>query len=359
MACETGGALLLQSSGSTGRPKIVRRSAEALDAVGENCRRTLRMGPGDRMLVAIPASHSYGIDHAMLAAPLAAAAVELHERFDPETVARRLADESVTLMPGVPSIYEALAASEDGAGAAPRRNSSLRHAYSAGGPLPESVWNAFRERFGVPIGQIYGSTEFASVTFNDPGVAPFDPSSVGRPMAGVDLRILDVETPDVHQPLETGRVGQVAVRAPSMSDGYVNDAEPPTREGYFLSGDLGCLDEHGRLHIQGRLKLLIDVGGRKIDPLEIEAVLAEHPEVGEAVVVPIGATATVNRLKAVVTPAQQEAQQERSPDPEALRRWVRQRLSRHKVPRIFEVRADLPRTSLGKIRRDAVEPSSS
>ncbi len=344
-ACRGDGGLLLQSSGSTGRPKIVRRGGAALDAVGENCRRALGMTADDRLLAAVPVSHSYGIDHAMLAAPLAGAAVELHGGFDAEAVARRLTDGDVTLMPGVPFMFEAVASDA----VAPSADTGLRHAYSAGGPLPSSVCEAFRRRYGVAVGQIYGSTEFASVTFNDPTVEPFDPTSVGRPMEGVEIRVLETDAPRVDRPVAPGVEGQVAVAAPSMCDGYVGQATPPTEDGFFLSGDLGRLGTDGRLWITGRLKHLLDVGGRKVNPAEIEGVLREHPDVGDAVVVAVAATATVNRLKAVVTPG------DATPDPATLRRFAGERLSRHKVPRRVEVWADLPRSAMGKVLRDAVE----
>jgi len=234
---------------------------------------------------------------------------------------------------------------------------TLRRAYSAGGPLPLAVFDAFRQRFGIPVSQLYGATEIGSVMFNDPDApGPFDPASVGRPMRGVDVRVLDVERPRPDQPLPAGAEGHVAVRADSMMSGYLRDdddeaAPPTTVDGYLLTGDLGRLDAHGRLTLTGRIKLLIDVGGLKVNPLEVEAVLAQHPEVAACVVLPVRVSDTVSRLKAIVQPRDPAGG---GPTAESLRRFARERLTPYKVPRLFEVRATLPRSPTGKILRHLV-----
>src|SRR5205085_7314228 len=135
----------------------------------------------------------------------------------------------------------------------------------AGGPLPGAVHEAFGRRFRVRLSQLYGATEIGSVTYADPTREGFDPSSVGRPMRGVSVRILDAAEPRVDRPLPAGAEGHVAVRAASMLSAYVGDDASPTADGYFLTGDLGRLDAHGNLTVTGRTKLLIDVGGRKVN----------------------------------------------------------------------------------------------
>jgi acyl-CoA synthetase (AMP-forming)/AMP-acid ligase II len=214
------------------------------------------------------------------------------------------------------------------------------------------VADAFAERFGVTVSQLYGATEIGSVTYSDPDLTGFDPASVGRPMQGASVRILSADSLDVNVPLPPGEQGHVAVAAASMLDSYLGDDTPPTTNGYFLTGDLGRLDEHDNLTITGRIKLLIDVGGLNVNPVEVEEVIAEHPGVASCVVVPVRVSETVSRLKAIVTPRADAAEE---PTPESLRKLARSRLAGYKVPRLFEVRDSLPKSPTGKILRHLVE----
>ena len=136
----------------------------------------------------------------------------------------------------------------------------------------------------MPVRQLYGCTEAGTLTANmdDDPVATFE--SVGRPVDGVQVRIED----DDGEQVPTGSIGEVAVKAPGLTNGYADMEELNSqvfREGYFITGDLGKLDDEGRLTITGRKKLLIEVGGYKVDPIEVEDVVVAHPKVGEAVVV--------------------------------------------------------------------------
>jgi acyl-CoA synthetase (AMP-forming)/AMP-acid ligase II len=151
--------------------------------------------------------------------------------------------------------------------------------------------------------------------------------------------------------LPAGAVGAVAVGAPSRLRGYVGHPGAPAAGGFFLTGDLGRLDARGNLTLTGRTKLLIDVGGRKVNPLEVEAVLAEHPRVGRCVVLPVRVSETVSRLKAIVVP---RAGYDAGPTPDELRRYARERLVPYKVPRIIEVRPSLPTSPTGKVLRHLV-----
>jgi acyl-CoA synthetase (AMP-forming)/AMP-acid ligase II len=341
--------LLLQSSGTTGAPKIVLRSAASLDAVAEAMVEGIGFGPRDHVLLPIPLCHSYGIEHGLLAPVWAGSCVHLTRGFDLRLVLSELTEGSITIFPGVPFMYETLARTGE-----PRTLPALRRAYSAGGPLPTGMFDAFRARFGVSVSQLYGATEIGSVMFNDPdGPAPFDPASVGRAMRGVDVRVLDVDDPCPDRPLPPGAEGQVAVRADSMMSGYLRDdaQKTPLLGGFFLTGDLGRLDDNGRLTLTGRIKLLIDVGGLKVNPLEVEAVLAQHPDVAACVVLPVRVSETVCRLKAVVQPRDPDGA---GPTAGSLRQFARARLTPYKVPRVFEVRKDLPRSPTGKILRHLV-----
>jgi acyl-CoA synthetase (AMP-forming)/AMP-acid ligase II len=325
-------SLLLQSSGTTGLPKIVHRSAAAIDAVSHQMAVSVGMGPDDVFLSCVPLCHSYGLEHGLLTPLWAGSTVHLAQGFDLATIRRELTRSGVTVFPAVPSVFEMLAGlGED------ERFPSLRLAYSAGGPLPHSVYQTFLDRFGVPIAQLYGATEVGSITFACPQQPNFDPTAVGRAMPGVELSV-DAE-------------GQLLVRAGSMLSGYVDAESPVNADGFFPTGDLARLDEHGNLTITGRLKLLIDVGGRKVNPLEVEQTLRQHPGVNECVVVPLKLSDTVYRLKAVITPTRPGA----PPTGEELRSFAKDHLSAYKVPRVFEVRESLPRSATGKILRHLLE----
>jgi acyl-CoA synthetase (AMP-forming)/AMP-acid ligase II len=334
--------LLLQSSGTTGSPKIVCRSGLSLDFVSHQMALAIGLRSDDRVLATVPLCHSYGLEHGLLAPLYAGATVRLCAGFDLQAVVRELAGGQASILPSVPAVYEMLA----GLGQPDLAYRSVRAAYSAGGPLPISIYEALLRRHGLRVTQLYGATEIGSAAYADPASSGFDPASVGTAMDGVDIRIAGV-----HDPAPIGEEAQVLVRARSMFSGYFGGEDAGMVDGYFPTGDLGRLDRHGNLTLTGRLKLLIDVGGQKVNPLEVEQVLAGHPRVGLCVVVPLPQTQTVSRLKAVVTPRDPSD----PPDPEELRHYARERLTPYKVPRVIEVRACLPVSPTGKVLRHLLE----
>jgi acyl-CoA synthetase (AMP-forming)/AMP-acid ligase II len=341
-------ALLLHSSGTTGLPKIVVRSGKSIDAVSEAMTESVGFRPDDRALACVPLCHSYGIEHGLLAPTWAGSAVRLCPGFDLPTVIAEL-DKGATIFPGVPFIYEMLARQ-----AAGHRYPKLRRAYSAGGPLPESVRHSAHEQLGMSVTQLYGATEIGSVTYSNPDLPGFEPASVGRPMRGVEIRILAPDATSANEPLPPGTEGHVAIRAASMFEGYLVPGSSKTScellDGFFPTGDLGRLDANENLMLTGRIKLLLDVAGLKVNPLEVEAALLQHPAVSACLVQAMPVTETVSRLKAVVVRTQGNDQI----TGETLRQFLRDRLAPHKVPRVYEFREDLPRSAAGKILRQNV-----
>ena len=339
----TGSGLMLLSSGTTGDPKIVMRDGASLDAVARNVARVTGLTSNDRVLSMIPLCHSYGVEHGILAPTYAGCAVHLCRGFDTRIVIDQLTAGSVTVLPGVPSIFEMLARWGDGSVTFPR----LRCAYSAGSQLPMSVFDACHRKLQLRVGQLYGSSEVGSVTFNNPHAAGHDPMSVGLPMPGVVATIVDPKTQRLDRPLPPGVEGELAIHAPSMLHGYVGQCESPVQDGYFLTGDLARLDACGALTITGRIKLLIDVGALKVNPLEVESVLAQHEGVQDCVVVAAPVTDTISRVRAIVVATESA----RPPSAESLRQFARARLSAHKVPRVIEFAKALPKSPTGKILR--------
>ncbi len=338
-AAESGaGAMLLQTSGTTGAPRLIRRDLLALDPVGEGCISRIGVKPDDTMLVTVALYHSYGLDQAILTGVMSGCTIELHRKFSPLATRAALTQRGVTLWPAVPVMLDAMA--HLGAERAHR----LRRVYIAGSPLPGRVARGFEAAYGVPVGQLYGASEFGSVTFNDPDEPGFEAECAGRPLDRVAARILASDASE--RTLAPGEEGQIAIAGPSVLTEYLGDPRPAAPGGFVRTGDLGRMDASGRLFVTGRIKLLIDVGGFKVNPLEVESVLMRHPDVREAVVVPLPYSDTVSRLKAVILPLPG-----RTPTRRELLAFARRHLIPYQVPRVFEVRSEVPRSPTGKILR--------
>jgi long-chain acyl-CoA synthetase len=344
-----GDAIYQYSSGSTGRPKRVPRTHAQLAAEAEAYVRATGLGADDTILCALPLFHTYGLGCCLMAAVHSGATLVILDGPAPFAIHRGraldlLERHGVTVFPAVPFMLRLLADGERRADL-----SALRFCFSAANALPRSTFEAFDRRFGVPVRQLYGLTEAGAVTVNADGDPWATARSVGRPLPGVELEVRDAGG----RPAESGRIGEIAIRGPAMTRGYGGVDEEVNRQafpgGWFLTGDRGRLDEDRRLIITGRRKLLIDVRGDKVDPIEVEDVLAVHPKVREVVVV--GAPSGVDgeeRVKAVVVARDPCGERE-------LIRFCRERLANHKLPELVEFRDEIPRSPLGKVlRKDLV-----
>jgi long-chain acyl-CoA synthetase len=331
------------SSGSTGRPKRVARTHAQLRGESEYYP-WIGIEADDRIFCTIPLFHTYGMGCCMLAATRTGATLVMLEDPNPFLLRRQRAmelieTEGVTIYPGVPFNFRLMAEAPASADL-----SSIRLAFSAGTALPRPFFDAFLDKFGVPVRQLYGCTEAGTLTANldDDPVATFE--SVGKPVETVEVVIEDEDG----APVPPGTVGEIAVRSPGLTSGYSDMEElnrQAFRDGFFLSGDLGVLDEEGRLTITGRKKLLIEVGGYKVDPIEVEDVVVAHPKVAEAVVVGVQSKVQGEELvKAVVVPGDELDERE-------LIGFCQQRLANFKVPQVVEFREEIPKSPLGKILR--------
>ncbi len=335
------------SSGSTGRPKRVPRT-HAQCAAEAAMYKSLGLVPEDRIFSAIPMFHTWGMGACLFASAASGATVVILE--DPQPFLRRrhaalelIERERATVFPGVPFNFNLLAE-------APTRAdlSSLRLCFSAGTALPRSTFEAFGERFGVLVRQLYGSTETGMIAANlseDP-VATF--ASVGPSVPGVEVEIVDEEG----EAVPSGEIGEIAVRSPAASSGYAGADEKSRqafRDGCFFTGDLGHLGDDGLLYLEGYRKLLIEVAGFKVDPIEVQDVIRTHPCVSDVVVVGIrGQEAGEETVKAVVVPSQDCEEHE-------LLALCRERLANFKVPRTVEFRDSITTSPLGKVlRKDLV-----
>lgn len=331
------------SSGSTGRPKRLDRThgqcvAEAESYLG------LGLTPEDKILAAVPLFHTWGMGACIFGAAVSGATLVILEDPHPFLLKRHRAlelieNEGITVFPGVPFNYRLMADSP-----ADSDLSSLRLCFTAGMAMPRETFEAFGERFGVLVRQLYGSTETGMIAANlsDDPVTTFE--SVGTPVKGVTVEIVD----DDGAAVAAGEVGEVTVASPSSTLGYGDLPELNAlafRDGRFFTGDLGRLDENGMLFLEGRKKLLIETGGFKVDPIEVEAVINDHPGVSESVVVGVDTeVAGEQKVKAVVVPDGECEERE-------LIAFCRERLANFKVPQSVEFRDEIPKSPLGKVLR--------
>jgi long-chain acyl-CoA synthetase len=247
--------------------------------------------------------------------------------------------EKVSVFPGVPHIFKALAE----APADPKVDtSSLRFCFSGGNFLEVNVFDLFMRRFGVAVRQMYGCTEAGSVSINrEVQGARFKKSSVGQPVKGVEVKIVD----ELKNELLAGKIGEIAIKGLALTAGYsnvVNGDIANFKESWFFTGDLGKKDKEGFIYIIGRKRTFIDTGGYKVDPAEIEDVLAGFPGVAEAVVVGIEVPGGEELIKAVIVPSG-------DCDAEAVRAYCEEKLADFKIPRMIEFRRELPRNPMGKV----------
>jgi long-chain acyl-CoA synthetase len=331
------------SSGSTGLPKRLDRTHGQCRALAE-AYLGLGLGPEDRILGVAPLYHDWGMGSCILGSAASGATLVVLEDPHPFLLRRHRAlelieQERITVFPGVPLNYRLMAESP-----AEADLSSLRLCFSAGTALPRETFEAFGERFGVLVRQLYGSTETGVIAANmseDP-VSTFE--SVGKPVSGIEVRIVDEEG----EPLPAGEIGEVTVSGPAVSNGYTDLPElnrVAFRDGYAFTGDLGRLDGDGMLYLGGRKKLLIEVGGFKVDPFQVEEVIDSHPGVAESVVVGVETgEAGEQRVKAVVV---RDGECEES----ELVAYCRERLANFKIPQSVEFRDQIPKSPIGKVLR--------
>jgi non-ribosomal peptide synthase protein (TIGR01720 family) len=334
------------TSGSTGEPRLVCRSQANQAAEAAHIARSANLRAEDVIVCPVPLFHALGQFCCMIAAVYAGATLVLVEEEGESTadypwyVGRTIElirKHRAAIFIAVPYIFEALA---DLPGRVPADLSSLRLCLSGSNFLAEETRRRFGDRYGVAIRQTYGSSEAGSVCWDrDPEPAP---GTVGRPLDGVVVEVVD----DAGTSVPAGTEGEVVVRSAAVMRGYAElgpDATSPAVHGY-LTGDLGRLDGAGRLSITGRKRILIDTGGHKVNPVEVERVLLGHPAVTDAAVVGVPVRGGGNLLAAAVIAIA-------GTDLTELRALCAEQLTDYKVPVRYRFVEQIPRTALGKIRR--------
>lgn len=327
------------TSGVGGKSKIVPRSYHSVLDEIVNYIKTINLTPGDVVVCPAPFFHAYGLINGFLAPFYQRAAVILMERFIPNDFISLVKTYKPTIFIGVPFMYDMLAQTYL------EREvdfSSLRICFSAGGKLSGDTAQRFTHRFGVRINQQYGSTETGTMAVNLYPDGFDDVNSVGRPLPGREMKVVDETDQDV--PL--GREGEIKIYSQGTTGGYLHLEElnkQKFKNGWYFTGDIGYMDANGNFFITGRKSFFINVGGLKVDPFEVEQVLSSNPCIKECAVVG-NEDKTTNReiVKAFVVPEQEI-------DIKDIKRFCKEKLADYKVPRVIEFVKELPKSPTGKI----------
>jgi acyl-CoA synthetase (AMP-forming)/AMP-acid ligase II len=333
-------SVLKLTSGSTGSPRGIATPSAALVADDAALAASMGLRPDDRLLAAIPMSHSYGLSSLVLPALMRGTPLILPEENDLLAPFAAAQEAGATVFPTVPAYLEALL----GLSHPPAWPASLRLVITAGAPLKPAVARRFREVFGLPVHVFYGASECGGICYDREGGAG-ERGTVGTPVEGVEITLTPCSR-DATADLGADPAGRVTVRSSSVAQGYVPDPDPRLTGGSFQGGDFATWQE-GELALHGRLDDLINVKGKKVDPREVEAVLAELAGVREVAVLGVpGRGSEVVRAVIACRPGELTAEQ--------VLLWGRSRLAAHKVPRSVILVPALPRTSRGKLDRPAL-----
>ena len=340
-------AVLLFTSGTAGAPRIAMLTHGNLLANLDQ----LQRHPGrsassdDRVYGAVPFSHVFGLSSVLHLTLFAGGSVHLVDRFHPAEALAAVRDLALTVVVGPPPMWTALA-SVDGAG--PADTASVRLAVSGASALPAAVHADVRRRFGVDLSEGYGLTEASPAVSMSAGTAA-PPGSVGEPLPGVEVRLVDAEGADVL----VGDPGEVWVRGPNVFAGYLDDVDATEAvldaDGWLHTGDVAVVDDDGYLTLVDRIKDLIIVSGFNVYPAEVEQALRRHPEVVDAAVVgtPNERTGESVQARVVLRPGS-------ALGPADLRVHCAGQLARYKCPTVIEVVPELPVRADGKLVRRAL-----
>jgi long-chain acyl-CoA synthetase len=335
-------AIFLYTGGTTGVSKgaVLTHRNLVYNVVQTAC--WLRTGKDEEVfLCALPFFHSYGMTTALHLSILCRGTMVLLPRFDLKEVMKRIRKHRPTIFCGVPSMYNAI---NHYPGVEPENVNSIRLCVSGGAALPREVQETFENLTGAKLVEGYGLSETSPVAIVNPFYGTRKTGTIGIPISDTDVRIAD---PGTGETLETGEVGEVAIKGPQVMREYWNMPEETRqvlRDGWLFTGDLGSMDEDGFVKIVDRKKDIIVSAGFNVYPREIEEVLNLHPKILEVAV--LGAASRVREevVKAyiVVKPGEKLTKAE-------VMQYCREKLSKYKMPKQIEFREELPKSSVGKV----------
>ena len=343
-------AVILYTSGTTGRPKGAELTHAGLVRNATLTARTLlESNQNDVIMGCLPLFHVFGLTCGLNASVATAGTLTLLPRFDPGQALDIIQRDGVTVFEGVPTMYAAMLHHPDDQGSDPAKAATLRVCVSGGAALPVEILRGFEEKFGCMILEGYGLSETSPVaSFNHPDRVR-KPGSIGTPVEGVQMRLVD----DEGNAVPDGEIGEIAIRGHNVMKGYWNKpeatAEAMTADGWFRTGDLARVDADGYYFIVDRKKDLIIRGGYNVYPREIEEVLHEHPAVAEVAVIGIPHPELGEEIGAAVA-----LKPGASATTDELRAFARDRVAAYKYPRYVWLVDTLPKGPTGKILRREV-----
>jgi long-chain acyl-CoA synthetase len=340
-------AVILYTSGTTGSPKGAELTHLNLFRNADvSSRTTCGILAGDVVLGALPLFHSFGQTVSMNASLKVGACLTLVPKFDPGEALATIERDRVTHFYGVPTMFGALLHHP---GRERFDTSSLRTCITGGASMPVEVLRGFEAAFGCVVLEGYGLSETSPVACsNHPGMER-KPGSIGTPIEGVEMRLLDENEEEVPR----GEVGEIVIRGHNVMKGYWQQPEATaaaTRGGWFHSGDMARIDEEGYFYIVDRKKDLIIRGGYNVYPREVEEVLYEHPKIREAAVIGLPHDEWGEEIGAAVVLHEGEEL-----EPREVSDYVKERIAAYKYPRVVWFLEELPKGPTGKILKREIE----
>ncbi|MCE2761720.1 MAG: acyl--CoA ligase [Acetobacteraceae bacterium] len=336
-------ALVLHTSGTTARPKIVPLSQANICASARHIGATLALSPADACLNIMPLFHIHGLIAAVLSSLGAGGAVICTPGFDALRFFRLLDEERPSWYTAVPTMHQTILTRAD-RNAEIIARAKLRFIRSSSASLPGPLMEQLEAVFGCPLVESYGMTEASHQMASNPLAGPRKPGSVGR-AAGPEVAIMD----DDGTILPQGEIGEVVIRGPNVTAGYEANPDANAKaftNGWFRTGDQGAFDAEGYLTLTGRLKELINRGGEKVSPLEVDGVLSAHPAVAQALTFAMPHAKLGEEVAAAVVLREGAACTERE-----LRDFAAQQLADFKVPRKVVFLPEIPKGATGKLMR--------
>ncbi|TGO38668.1 hypothetical protein BHYA_0070g00390 [Botrytis hyacinthi] len=337
-------ALVLHTSGTTGRPKAVPLTHKNLTTTMKNIQATYNLTPADRTMLVMPLFHVHGLLAGFLAPLMSGGSVIVPPKFSASEFWTDFITYKANWYTAVPTIHQILLKNPP-----PTTKPNIRFIRSCSSPLSPTTFHALEETYNAPVLEAYAMTEAShQMTSNPLPPGKRQPGSVGIGQ-GVEVRILDGEGKEV----PIGSEGEISIRGENVTKGYLNNEkankESFTKEGFFRTGDQGKMDKDRYVFITGRIKELINKGGEKISPIELDNVLARHPAVSEAVsfAIPDEMYGQDVGVAIVLKPDQKLTASE-------LKQWVADKVAKFKVPKQVYFSDFMPKTATGKIQRRIV-----
>jgi len=340
-------ALLQYTGGTTGRPKGAMLTHQNLTA---NARQINAVDPfkdqTDRILGVLPFFHVFANSAVLNRTVHNGGEIVMLPRFDARQLLSAIGRAKVTSLPGVPTMYQALL---DSPAMRRARLSSLRVCISGGAPMPAALKAQFESVTGARLMEGYGLTEVSGVVSVNPYDNPGKVGTIGQPLPATCVKLLDRENP--HRPAPPGEPGEIAIAGPQVMRGYWHNVAADQDvfvDGFLRTGDVGTIDAEGYVTVVDRIKDMIAVGGFKVFPSEVEAVLYRHPAVREAIVIGVPDLYHGEMPKAFVT---LQADLIGTVDGNQIKAWLNPQLGKHERVIAVEIRDSLPRTLVGKLSR--------